>query len=81
MVKFGLRGGPLLQGRGGWVIAVWPFYTQPPLPQPKSHHNMAFVDSRQISPKVSLMMRILDLNNLARLTNMSGKVCDVGKVT
>ena len=32
------------------------------------------VDSRQISPKVSLMLRILDLRSLARLTNMSGKV-------
>ena len=38
-------------------------------------------NSHQISPKVSLMLRMLDLRSLARLTNMSGKVWDLDEVT
>ena len=37
------------------------------------------VDSRQISPTDSLMLRILDLVSLARLTVVSRKVWDKGK--
>ena len=36
------------------------------------------VDSRQISPKVSLMLWIIDLVSLARLAIVSGKVWDEG---